>query len=145
MIYYLRKGKTHYFSLIFYFYSIHGNKKSEITFPSDSTPPLGVRSYLNNPLLSCERKKFIFFLPNHYIKSRLRSLIWPLPAMAALPMGRVDLLYHTEKESSLFPLFTSLWYKVFNMFIRQLPIQSSLRSIKWPLPAMAALLLSLPQ
>ena len=56
-----------YISLNFYFYSIHGSKKSEITFPSDSSPPLGVRSYLNNPLLSCERKKFIFLLPTHYI------------------------------------------------------------------------------
>ena len=45
---------------------------------------------------------------SHYIKSRLRSLIRPLLAMVALPMGRVDLLYHTENESSLFP-FTSLW------------------------------------
>ena len=80
---------ANYFSLN-YFYSIHGSKKSEITFPSDSSPPLGVRSYLNNPLLSCERKKFIFLLPTHYIKSSLRSLKWPLPAMAALTLSQTQ-------------------------------------------------------
>ena len=33
---------------------------------------------------------------------QILALKWPLPAMADLPMGRVDLLYHTEKASSIF-------------------------------------------
>ena len=32
----------------------------QMGFPSDPPPPVGVRPYLNSPLLSWERKKFIF-------------------------------------------------------------------------------------
>ena len=55
--------KSYFRQVLIFLNSIHGGKKSDITSPSESSPPLGVRSYLNNPLLSCERKKFIFLVP----------------------------------------------------------------------------------
>ena len=71
----------------------------KFSITSDPSRLLGVRSYLNRRLLSCERKKFIFLLPTNYIS----SLIWPLTAM---PMGCISLLYRTAQESCIFVYYS---------------------------------------